>query len=251
MSDTNPTSEAPAWWPTRLIEPITGDRGLAGRMALSWAIAGGFALGGVLMVAAVAVQRSTADSIPIVASALFAVGATGGFIHGALLGVLGRPRDVEFAEAVRGVEYAMMWAVPALLVSWVAVLWMAMASVAVSLRSASVFVVVAAGILFCLVSFLWAAREAVVGLRHAMERWPEHRPGSILVVFTFGILAVAFVTQRPEIWWTDVRVSGIAAIVLALGATFWIALPILMVTLRLLHRWTADSPIWDGGTTTS
>lgn len=236
-----------AWWPVKLVEPLAGRHGLAGRMALSWAIAGGFLIGGVLVVAAVALQRSTPDSIPLLVSTLFAIGATGGFLHGAILGVLGRPLDVGLGDAVRGVEYAMMWAVPALFASWIAALWMAMASVAVTLRSTSVFFVVAAGMVFCLISFLWAGREAVVGLRYAMERWPEHRPGSVLVVFTFGVLAVAFVILRPEIWWTDVRVSGIAAVVLALGATFWIALPVLVLTLRVVHRWTADSPIWDGG----
>jgi len=57
----------------------------------------------------------------------------------------------------------------------------------------------------------------------------------------FAVLATAFVTVRPQIWWTDVRVAGVGALILAFGATVWIALPVVIAGLGLMHRFAGMS----------
>ena len=54
------------------------------------------------------------------------------------------------------------------------------------------------------------------------------------------VLAVLFVHYRPGIWGTDLRVTGIGALILALVSTIWIALPIIVVLLHYLHRRSAS-----------
>jgi hypothetical protein len=227
-----------------LTDAITGDAGLAGRVALSWALAGGFVAGGLLLVLSTAIGGGSASGIPVASTALFLIGAVAGFVHGGVLGLAGRPDSVGYGEAVRSIEFSALFAVPGLPVLWVTTLWTAMTPVAMTTGRFSVVVGAAVGWLFGLGALLWAAAEGRSALLHALRRWPEHRPGSVLVSLTFAILLVAFVVARPEIWWTDLEVSGFGAVLLAMGATFWIVIPLVVVLLHFLHQWWTDSPIW-------
>jgi hypothetical protein len=224
---------------------LAGERGLAGRVALSWSVAGGVAAGGFLLILSTAMGSGSGAGIPITSTALFAVGAVAGFVHGAILGLASRPPGVSHASSVRGLEWAALWAIPALLVAWVATLWLAMTTVALTTGRFSILLGAAIGWIFGLGALAWAAVEGRSALGHALRRWPERRAGSVLVSLTFATLLVAFVATRPEIWWTDLQVSGFGAVLLALGATFWIVIPVVIVVLHFLHQWLADSPIWD------
>lgn len=224
---------------------LKGDSGLCGRIALSWALAGGLSMEALLVLAAFLSGAPDAPSLPFTASLFFLVGAVGGFVHGVLVGIAGRSTGVCLGEALRGVEAGAIWAIPVLFAGWVAALWISMTSLAVALARPAMVTMVAVGWLACLAACIWALAEARAGLRNAVERWPERRPGVPLVVMTFAILVVAFLWLRPEIWFTDLRVSAVGALVLAAGATIWIALPIEVFVLHLLHRWRSDSPVWE------
>ncbi len=186
-----------------------------------------------------------AVSLPLTSTLFFVMGAAGGFTHGVLVGIAGRATGVRLSQALRGVEAGVLWAVPTLLVGWVAALWISMTSLALTFTRPSLLLVVIAGWTVCILSCVWALAEARAGLRYAMMRWPERRPGAPLVAITFVVLMVAFLWQRPELWFTDLRVSGLGAVVLAAGATFWIALPAEVLVLHLLHQWASDSRIWE------
>ena len=227
-----------------LTDAITGDAGLAGRVALSWALAGGFVTGGLLLVLSTAMGGGSASGIPIASTALFLIGAVAGFVHGGILGLAGRPGAIGYGEAVRGIEASALFAVPGLLVVWVTTLWTAMTPVALTTGRLSVLLGAAVGWLFGLGALLWAAAEGRSALLQALRRWPEHRPGSVVVSLTFVILLVSFVIARPEIWCTDLAVSGFGAVLLAMGATFWIVIPAVVFLLHFLHQWWTDSPIW-------
>ncbi len=61
-----------------------------------------------------------------------------------------------------------------------------------------------------------------------------------------ALFAVVFVRYHPEFWLTEFRVTGLGSLILALVATLWIALPVIVVVLHYLHRHFAS--VWDGTT---
>ena len=200
----------------------------------------------VLVAAAIVSDSPNAAADPVAATLFFVVGVIGGFVHGALVGVAGRPRDVPLSAAIRGIEFAAVAMIPVGAVTWGAALWISMTSTAVSSGRAPLLAATAVGWGVLLGALIWAASEGVAGLRCAMVRWPERRPGVPLVLLVFVTLLVTFVLWRPEIWFTDLRVSPLGAAFLALGATVWIALPIVVFVLHFLHQWRSGSSIWDG-----
>ncbi|UCC26952.1 MAG: hypothetical protein JSU98_07550 [Gemmatimonadales bacterium] len=225
---------------------LKGPEGLAGRLALSWSIAGGLSMVAMLVLAAFLSGSPESAYVPFTVSVYFLVGAAGGFIHGALVGAAGRPPSVSISAAVRGLEAAGLWAIPGLAAAWVAGLWVSMTGMAASEAAPPLIATIVGGWLILAVAAGWALAEAAEGLRYAMQRWPERRPGRVLVLLTFATLLIVFLWQRPEIWFTDLRVSAVGAIILAFGATVWIALPVLVLALHFLHQWSAESPVWEG-----
>jgi hypothetical protein len=238
------SAEAGGAW-GRVIRGLGGTEGFPGRVALSWTVAGGF-VGGVLLVDAMIAGVADSSSLPYMGTALFGLGAVAGFVHGSILGLAGRPDGISNAQAIRAIEVAALWALPLLLVAWVAALWLAMTAVALEVGSRSILFGALIGWAGGILAAAWAAMAGVRALSNALGRWPEHRPGALLISHTFVGLLVAFVVIRPEIWWTDFRVSSVGAVVLAIGATFWIVIPVIVVVLHFLHQWLAESPVWDG-----
>ncbi|MDT8340955.1 MAG: hypothetical protein RQ751_05535 [Longimicrobiales bacterium] len=200
----------------------------------------------VLVAAAYSSGSPDAASLPFTATMFFLAGAGGGLLHGVLVGAAGRPPGITLAQAIRAIEAGAVWAIPALIVAWIAALWVSMTSIALELRRPSMLFCVALGWMVVVASGAWALAEARRGIGHAMERWPERRPGGFLVAVTFVVLPAAFVWRRPEIWFTDLRVSAVGAVILAMGATIWLAVPVLILVLHFLHHWRAESPIWEG-----
>ena len=78
------------------------------------------------------------------------------------------------------------------------------------------------------------------GARRAFARWPERRLGALILAGILAILAVGFVLEQPALWGTDVQVKGLGALILALGATVWIALPVVLAVLHGAHRLFGD-----------
>ncbi len=225
---------------------VMGDEGLAGRLALSWSLAGGLSMVAVLVAATSLSGAPTSAADPVAATLFFVAGVVGGFVHGALVGVAGRPEGVPLTAAIRGIEFAAFAALPLGAVAWGAALWISMTATSMSSGRPTLLAATAVGWLILVGSLAWAAAEGVAGLRCAMIRWPERRPGVPLVLLVFATLLVAFILWQPEIWFTDLRVSRLGAAFLALGATVWIALPIVVFVLHFLHEWRFGGSIWDG-----
>ncbi len=232
--------------PTGPLSWFRGDDGLPGRIALSWSLAGGLSMEAVLVAARVLSGSPEAAADPLTVTLFFLMGAVGGFVHGALVGVAGRTLDVTLPAALRGIEAAAVTAVLLGVGAWGAALWISLTPTAVAGGRPGFVAATGIGWLVFLGLGAWAAVEGLAGLRGAMVRWPERRPGMAVVLTVFVTLLALFVWRRPEIWFTDLRVSALGAAFLALGVTVWIALPVVIFLLHLLRRWRSGRSIWEG-----
>lgn len=210
--------------------------GLHGRTAVFFAAAGGLLLGGVLVALMTLSGRMSGHGIFFTASGLFVIGAVLGLAHGLVLGFLGRPAGVDARRAYGDLGRALLYAVPAVAVAWLATVWVAMTSLAVYLERVTPWIGVAVAWLAAL-GFLFAAlRDGSRALKNAYARWPERRPGTALVAASFAGLLVTFLVGRPEIWGLRLQVTEIGAGLLAAFLTFWVAGPAITLALRLVKQ---------------
>lgn len=208
-----------------------------GRVAISWCMAGGVVAGGLLVVSITLAGRLSAGGISVVAATLFVMGAAAGLVHGGLLGYLARDPGVPRKDAFRQLGLAALWLIPALALSGLAAMWMSLTAAALSgSLPATATAGVAFGWMLGLALCAWAVAEGWMALSRAFRRWPDYRWGALILSGVFGVLVAIFHTVRPEIWFTDLRVTGFGAIFLALVATVWIGLPVAIVLLRVWHR---------------
>ena len=219
-------------------------RHLPGRVALAWTLAGGVTAGG-LLVASVTLSGNLSSGLaPTGTTLLFVLGALAGLFHGGVLGYLARDLDRPRGESLRSLIHGTGAALLAAPFAWLFTFGIAFTDAALAQGELSSILVVAfawlAGGALC----LWAAREGFIALRRAFLRWPERRYGSLITAGVLAILTLEFLTERPEIWGTDLQVRGLGAVILALGATLWIALPTVLAVLQGVHRLVGDS--WFG-----
>ena len=177
--------------------------------------------------------HTSASMVPTMATVMFVLGGSAGFVHGALLGVLGRPAGWGFRRAVGSLGRAALVAIPALALAWLIALWISLTATAMALGRTTMLVIVVVGWVAGAGICLGALVQGAEGFRNAYERWPEGRYGMPLVILAFGILLTGFVIVRPEFWWTDVHATGLWAVVLAAGVTVWVGLPVVVLALRL------------------
>jgi hypothetical protein len=215
---------------------LVGESGLAGRVALSWGLAGGLSMEAILVLAALLAHTPASTSDPLAATFFFLLGVLGGFVHGALVGVIGRPERVELSRAVRSVERAAVVLVPLAVLAWGAALWISLTSTEVAASRPTLLVAVGAGWAILTGATVWALWEARAALRYALVRWPIQGTGWMALLVVSATLMVSFVWWRPEIWFTDVRTTALGAAFLGLGVTIWFALPAVMLGLHLLRR---------------
>lgn len=205
-----------------------------GRVLLAWTLAGGIVAGGFL-VASVALAGGTSfGSLSV--TPLFVLGGLAGMVHGGALGYLGRYPHESRVDAMRSAAKGVLVALPAAVMCWGLALIIALSpSFARSRRwdllAASSFAWVAG-----IAVSLWAAYEGWRRMRRVFARWPEHRAGTLILLAVLTLLLIRFYAEHPTIWGTDLRVTGVGAFVLALGATVWIALPVVVLALRVVHR---------------
>lgn len=221
---------------------LLGEPGLAGRVSLSWALAGGLTMEATLVLAAVLSGTRAATSDPFVATFFFVIGVVGGFVHGALVGVVGRPDDVPLARAIRSVERSMVVTVPLAALAWGAALWIALTPMETARSRLDLVAAMGAGWLILSGVMIWAFREGRSALRHTLCRWPLGRRGAVLLGLLSASLVLSFVWWRPEIWFTDVRTTPLGAAILAVGVTFWFGLPLLALGIHLLRRKSGARP---------
>lgn len=206
------------------------------RVQLSWSMAGGVGFGGVLVAVLVLMGQVSVSFAPQLTAIFFVAGALAGLVHGALLGYVGREPCRTRGTTVAALLAGLPWVVPALVLSWVVSTWITLVSALSSSPTAFRIAGVVAGWLAGAAICGWAAVEGVGAVRRVYTRWPEYRMGTLITAGLFLVLAVLFVAERPEIWFTDVRVTGMGAVILALGATVWIGLPTIVLVLRVVTR---------------
>jgi hypothetical protein len=222
--------------------PLTLGLGSVGKLAVSWAVGGGILVGGVLVAAMTLAGQLSGFGLLLTATGLFAVGGVLGFIHGGLLGWLGRPATESHRDALGSLGMGVVYAVPALLVSWLVAGWIAMTSVA--LYTGKI-----AGLIGCGLAWLVGAALLVVAaeqgwsaLRRLYAGWANARVATLLIGAMYGGLLAVFVAERPQLWGLPVQVTPVGAVLLATAVTLWLAGPAVAVALALIERLPAHRP---------
>lgn len=216
--------------------PLPRGIGLPGRVALTWAMAGGILLGGGVVAIMTLAGFMSAYGLFLTSTGLFAVGAVIGFIHGGVLGFVGRPSGLPKRSAAAGVAMAALYAIPGLAVAWLLAVWIAMTVVALYLERIAPLAGVAVGWILGLLLVAVAVAFGVRALRNAYARWPEARAGTVLVAMTFAALLLTFLADRPELWGIRFRVTETGAVLLAAAVTLWVVGPVVSLALRLLRE---------------
>lgn len=222
---------------TERLRQATGEalqlRSAPERVALSWSMATGVLVGGLGLAVT---KHSMGSGFLALVTALFALGAVLGYVHGGVLGVLGRPAGMGRGEALLRLLRWTLVEVPALVVGWLVAAWMALTPIVgeAARWSLSAGVVLAWGA--ALVLFAWAAAEGLLGLRNAYARWPHYRTGTVVLSATFVALSANFIRTPPHIWGTDIRLTAPGAVILALGITVWLVSPAVILVLQMVRR---------------
>lgn len=217
--------------------------GLPGRVAVTWATAGGVLLGGFLVAAMTLSGQLSGSGLFFTASGLFVIGAVLGLLHGAMLGFLGRPPETTPREAAGALIRASLYTIPAVAVGWVATVWIAMTVVALYLGRALPLVGVAVAWGVGLAVVLAAGAYGWRALRSAYAGWAERRIGTAVVAMTFGALLLLFLADRPELWGLRFRVTEVGAVLLAALLSVWVAGPAVTLALRLLRGIPTPRPV--------
>jgi hypothetical protein len=216
--------------------PVRRQVGRTGRVALSWAMAGGIGLGGVLVSLMTLAGRMSANALMLTTTGLFIVGAVLGFVHGAVLGAFGRSEGRTRADAVRSLGKGALYAIPGLAVSWLAASWISMTVVARYTATIPAYAGAAAGWIAGAVVIAWATAEGVKALRMAYARWPEWQLGTAVVALSFAAMLVIFLSDRPELWGTRLRVTQTGAVLMAAVSALWVVGPVTTMGMLALRK---------------
>lgn len=221
---------------------VTRGIGLPGRVAVAWSAAGGVLVGGFLVAAMTLTGQLSGHALLLTCTGLFVVGAVLGFVHGAVLGWMGRPAGASRKSSLAGLALAAAYAIPALLVAWLVAGWIGMTSIA--LYAGKTAAIVGCGIAW----FVGLGAVAVAGengwkaLRNAYAGWSNARVGTLIVAALFGGLLAVFLAEQPRIWGLSLRLTPVGAVLAALAATLWLAGPMVTVSLGLLDRLPTPRP---------
>jgi len=210
--------------------------GFPGRVAVSWAMASGVLSGGVLLAVLTLTDQASAFGLFLTSTALFLGGSVFGFVHGAVLGWMGREESMDSADARHSLGLGLMYVIPGLGVAWVTSSLISQTVAARftgnALSTVGVAVAWVAGSFIC----LWALRTGVTALRNGYRRWEDTVLGTTLVIFTFVALLGLFLLDLPELWGTQLRVGTVGAVLLAGFATTWLSGPAVTLPLVLSRR---------------
>jgi hypothetical protein len=216
--------------------PVRRQIGRTGRVALSWAMAGGIGLGGVAVSLMTLMGRMSANALMLTTTGLFIVGAVLGFAHGAVLGAFGRNEGRTRSDAVRSLGKGALYAIPGLAVAWLAASWISMTVVARYTATIPAYAGAAVGWIGGAMVLAWATVEGVKALRMAYSRWPEWQLGTAVVSLSFAALLVIFLSDRPELWGTRLRVTETGAVLMAAVSALWIVGPMTTVGMIALKK---------------
>lgn len=209
---------------------------LPGKVALAWAGASGMLAGGAWVALLVRQGRTSSSTSLIMTTAFFILFGGLGYLHGGVLGYLGRPLGYTRWQAARSMFWAAVLGAPVLLLLWELSAWVSISEAAIRLHHPVLLIGIASSWLVLLGVCVLAVVEGAVALRAAYARWPDARVGTLLVAATFGFVLVNFLSEPPVLWGSNLRFTGAGALLLAAGVTAWIASPVIVLTLQLLHR---------------
>jgi hypothetical protein len=215
---------------------LTRGIGVAGKVAVSWAAAGGILVGGFLVAAMTLTGKLSGHALLLTSTGLFVVGAVLGYVHGAVLGWMGRPASEDRRKSLGGLAMSAAYAVPALLLSWLISGWIAMTAVALYAGRMPALIGCGVAWLIGLAVVALSAENGWEALRGAYASWSNARVGTLLVAATFGGLLAVFLAERPMLWGLPLRVTPVGAVLLAAMATLWLAGPIVTLGLAALDR---------------
>lgn len=205
-------------------------------VAVSWAVAGGMALGGVAVALLVMTERLSAHALIAASAVFFSIGAAIGLFHGGLLGVLGRPEGWTVRQSLKSQLHGLIYLVPLLLLGWLGAGWAAALPIVIRGRHLFAGALTVGAWLLVLLAVIVAVSAGIQAARHAYARWPDRVPGSLLVGATLVSLVVAFAIEPPVVWFFNVKLTGFGAMLFALALTFWFYGPIITAGLALLRR---------------
>lgn len=212
-----------------------GAPGSSLRVVLTWTPAGGIACGGVV-VGVLTVSGAVSPGFQLLAApVLFAFGAALGFAHGCVLGVVGRPDCMGCGKALRRSAVGGLLALPLVAAAWVVTAGMSLTAALVRDFRPGVFVLSGGAWLLGLALCGWAGMEGVVAVQRALRRWPQRRLGSTLTGAALVVVAGLFLRYPPQLVGTDLRLTGLGALVLAAVVTLWIVLPLVVLVLHVAH----------------
>lgn len=215
--------------------------GLVGQLATSWGVAGG--LMGAAVVTAHMVAGNVSSSIGFLTATIFYVaGSLVGFLHGGIVGYLGRPENVTRQRALRRLALAALYAVPAMLLGWAVALSLALTAVGIVARRPALLAPALIGWIGLAAAVSWAVVEARLALAHLCRRWPGARAALTLLVLAFLALLPFFLVARPPIWVVGVRPTETAAVFMAGAATLWIGGPLAAIGVLAVRAWRKRHP---------
>lgn len=212
---------------------------LPGRLVVSWSMGGGIVAGGPLVASVLISGQASSSLLLTMTTILFLIGGGLGLIHALALGYLGRPPSKTGLEALESLLLGVLLAIPGLVLAWLVAVWIAMTAAAFSVGEAGLVIIVSLGWLVGGAICCWGAWQGWLAFQNVLDRWPEHRPGIVILAVVFVFLLVSFLSWQPELWGTGFRVTGFGAVLLAVGVTTWVAAPVTALGLWLLRIRTA------------
>ena len=215
--------------------------GLVGQVATSWGVAGG--LLSAMVVAGHVLAGRLSPSMAFLTMTLFYLGGSLiAFLHGGLVGYLGRPGDVSRGRAIRCLRIAALYAGPTMLAGWAIGLLVVLSAAAVRMGGITTLLISSLGWLATVAVLWWAAVESRRAFHNLRERWPDAGVLTIVLGLAFMALLPVFLIARPEIWIVGIRPTSTAAGFMALGATLWIVGPLGVLTLLARRTWARHHP---------
>jgi hypothetical protein len=210
--------------------------GTTGRTAVTWAVAGGVGLGGFVVGLMTLSGNLSGNGLLVTSMALFIIGAALGFLHGSVLGLMGRPVELSWRKALGTLGLAALYTIPALAVGFLVAGWIAMTPIALYTHKIGAIAGCIVAWVVGAILLITAAVSGVTSLRAAYARWEERRYGTVLVAASFAALLILFLAERPVLWGINLRVTEVGAVLLALSMTLWFVGPMVTFALKQIKK---------------
>ncbi|MDX1673781.1 MAG: hypothetical protein R3314_03170 [Longimicrobiales bacterium] len=221
---------------TRFAGPLSPSHlGLVGQVATSWGVAGGLVASVVVTVHVLLGQLSSSLGF-VTTTVFFLIGSLIGYLHGGILAYLGRP-DIDRHVALHRLMLAALYAVPAMVVGWVAAMLLVMSAASLLAGRPAALLVSLIGWAATVAGLVWAVVETRAAVQNLCRRWPGARALLVVLGLAFLALLPVFIVSRPTIWIVGMEPSATAAGVMAAGAALWIVGPLATLVLLGVRAW--------------